>query len=111
RLVGQDRPLEALEFGVAIEGSAFNIFVVGEQGTGRRAAALAELRRRAATRPVPDEWCYVNNFDDPRHPRALRVPPGTARRPATTWSGSPPSSPRTCRRCSAATSTGSGARR
>lgn len=80
RLVGQDRPLEALEFGVAIEGSAFNIFVVGEQGTGRRAAALAELRRRAATRPVPDEWCYVNNFDDPRHPRALRVPPGTARR-------------------------------
>lgn len=80
RLVGQDRPLEALEFGVSIEASAFNIFVVGEQGTGRRAAALAELRRRAAARPVPDEWCYVNNFDDPRHPRALRLPPGTARR-------------------------------
>ncbi|HEY8485437.1 MAG TPA: ATP-binding protein [Longimicrobiales bacterium] len=83
RLVGQDRALEALEFGTAIDAPGFNIFVLGEEGTGRRTAVLTALRRHAAKRPVPDDWCYINNFDDPRRPRALRLPPGTARQLAT----------------------------
>ncbi|HEY8470153.1 MAG TPA: ATP-binding protein [Longimicrobiales bacterium] len=80
QIVGQDRPLEALAFGLDVDSAGFNIFVVGDEGTGRRAAALEAVRRHAAGRPVPDDLCYVNNFADPRRPRLLRMPPGTARR-------------------------------
>jgi len=83
RLPGQERPLEALAFGLDVDSAGFNIFVVGEEGTGRRAAALEAVRRHAAGRPVPDDLCYVNNFADPRRPRLLRVPPGTGRRLST----------------------------
>ncbi|HEX7091018.1 MAG TPA: ATP-binding protein [Longimicrobiales bacterium] len=80
QIVGQDRPLEALAFGLDVDSAGFNIFVVGDEGTGRRAAALEAVRRHAAGRPVPDDLCYVNDFADPRRPRLLRMPPGTARR-------------------------------
>ena len=87
RLPGQERPLEALAFGLDVDSAGFNIFVVGEDGTGRRAAALEAVRQHAAGRPVPDDLCYVNNFADPRRPRLLRVPPGVGRRLAEDMEG------------------------
>jgi len=77
---GQDRALEALNFGLSIETPGFNLFLLGVEGTGRRSMALAALRRRAAELSVPDDWCYVNDFEEGRRPRALRLPPGTGRR-------------------------------
>jgi lon-related putative ATP-dependent protease len=78
--VGQDRALDALAFGIAIDAPGFNIFVLGEEGTGRRTSALELLRQRALTEPGPDDWCYINNFEDPRRPRALHLPAGLGRR-------------------------------
>lgn len=78
-LVGQDRALDALSFGIAIEAPGFNVFILGDEGTGRRTAALDLIRKRAASRPAPDDWCYINDFDDPRRPRALALPAGRAR--------------------------------
>lgn len=83
RLVGQDRALDALAFGVAIDAPGFNVFILGDEGTGRRTSALEHLRERAAAEPGPDDWCYINNFEDPRRPRALRLPAGRARGLAT----------------------------
>lgn len=83
RLVGQDRALDALAFGIAIDAPGFNVFILGDEGTGRRTSALGLLRQRAATEPGPDDWCYINNFEDPRRPRALRLPAGRARGLAT----------------------------
>ena len=80
RVPGQDRALEALDFGVAIDAPGFNLFLLGDEGTGRRSIALAAVRRQAAARPVPDDWCYVNDFEEGRRPRALRLPPGTGRK-------------------------------
>jgi lon-related putative ATP-dependent protease len=80
RLVGQDRALEALAFGIAIDAPGFNVFILGDEGTGRRSSALDMLRRRASQEPGPDDWCYINDFADPRRPRALRLPAGLGRR-------------------------------
>jgi len=80
RIPGQDRALEALEFGLSIAAPGFNLFLLGVEGTGRRSMTRAALRRRAAELPVPDDWCYVNDFEEGRRPRALRLPPGTGRR-------------------------------
>ena len=79
-IVGQDRAVEAFNLGVEIRGDGFNIFALGSSGLGKRALVLRFLERRAAERPTPHDWCYVNNFDDPTRPRALRMPAGRGRR-------------------------------
>jgi lon-related putative ATP-dependent protease len=78
-LIGQDRAVEAIKFGLAIRGKGFNICVSGEPGTGRTTAIREYLELFASTKPPADEWCYVNNFADPHRPRAIRLPAGMGR--------------------------------
>ena len=42
----------------------------------RHTAIRRILTARSATSRRADDWCYVNNFQDPTKPRALRLPPG-----------------------------------
>ena len=77
--VGQDRALEAIRFAIGMRHRGFNLFALGEEGTGRRNLILQYLRRAAVERPVPDDWVYVDNFAEPSRPRALRLPPGRAK--------------------------------
>ncbi len=56
RLVGQDRALDALAFGIAIDAPGFNVFILGDEGTGRRTSAIELLRRRAGSEPGPADW-------------------------------------------------------
>jgi len=74
--IGQDRALQAIQFGVGIRRPGFNLFLLGPPGTGKHTNVRAFLEKRATTEATPDEWCYVNNFDKPETPRALRLPPG-----------------------------------
>ena len=76
--VGQDRALEAVRFGTGIQRQGFNLFLLGPAGMGKFATVRAFLEKKAAEEPTPDEWCYVNNFEKPEKPRALKFPPGRA---------------------------------
>ncbi|MCW3991679.1 MAG: AAA family ATPase [Candidatus Bathyarchaeota archaeon] len=75
-IIGQGRAVRALQFGLEILAKGFNIYISGMPGTGRRTAITDYLEEIAKTRPVPHDWCYVNNFEDPNRPRALRLPDG-----------------------------------
>jgi predicted ATP-dependent protease len=75
-VIGQPRALRALELGSEVSGTDYNIFVLGIPGSGRTTLSKEYLHRKAALEPVPDDWCYVNNFDNPYTPKALRLPPG-----------------------------------
>lgn len=77
-LIGQDRALDAIRLSAGIRQPDFNLYVLGSTGTGRHSAAVKLLREEAATRPVPADWVYVNNFDAPHRPKALQLPSGTA---------------------------------
>ncbi len=79
-LIGQDRALGALQFGTAIQRNGYNLFVIGGKGFGRHWAVGQFLEEQAKSQKQPDEWVYVNNFTMGRVPRALRLPPGTAKR-------------------------------
>ncbi len=79
-VIGQARATEAIRFGFGIRRDGFNIFALGMPGTGRRALIGQFLAERAITEAVPDDWCYVNNFDEPHRPRVLRLPAGTGMR-------------------------------
>lgn len=75
-LIGQDRALRALTFGLGIQSKGFNVCVSGEPGTGRATAVLDYVNAYAVRGPVPDDWCYVYNFREPHRPNALRFPTG-----------------------------------
>lgn len=76
RVVGQNRALEALDFGVNIDADGYNVFALGPEGTGRRELVRHLLEEEAADEETPPDWCYVDNFDDEREPRALQLPAG-----------------------------------
>lgn len=79
RMTGQDRAAEALEFGLEVPDSRYNIFVAGPAGSGRSVASEGTIRDLAPTFPVPSDWVYVHNFEKPYEPRALEFPAGHAR--------------------------------
>jgi lon-related putative ATP-dependent protease len=78
-IIGQDRALKALKFGVEMKGKGFNVYVAGPPITGKRPAARSFLENIAKSRPVPPDWVYVNNFENPYEPKTLKLPPGRAR--------------------------------
>jgi len=77
--IGQDRALAAIEFGLGIPNNGFNIFILGEPGTGRSSTIEQLLLQRAADEPVPADWCYVNDFEDGTRPGHIQLPAGMGR--------------------------------
>lgn len=76
--IGQERALSAIDFGLNLDSSGFNIFLLGENGTGRMSTIKAVLERQSITKPVPSDWCYVYNFKDPDTPMAISLRAGMA---------------------------------
>ena len=74
--VGHDRAKEALDFGLSMETLGFNIFAMGEHGTGRQTLIKQILTEKSKERETPPEWCYINNFDETHAPFKLYVSPG-----------------------------------
>jgi hypothetical protein len=69
-VLGQERAVEALQFGVAMPRPGYNVFVMGEPGTGRFSFVKRYLKAEGKRLQTPADWVYVNNFDEPREPRA-----------------------------------------
>lgn len=76
---GQDRALDAIEFGTGIRQKGFNLFLMGPPGLGKLTLVRRLLEERAQQEATPHEWCYVHNFQHPHQPRALRFSCGTGR--------------------------------
>ncbi|MCW3489849.1 Lon protease family protein [Dethiobacter alkaliphilus] len=79
-IIGQERAVRAMEFGLTIKRHGYNIFMTGRTGTGKISYAQTLVNDVAAKEKAPDDWCYVYNFDSPSHPMALRLPCGQGSR-------------------------------
>lgn len=77
-VLGQERAVEALQFGVAMPRPGYNVYVMGEPGTGRFSFVKRYLKAEGKRQHTPADWLYVNNFEDSREPRALELPSGSA---------------------------------
>jgi len=77
--VHQERPIAAIELGVAMDHPGYNIFALGPSGTGKYTLIRRFVEQRASAQRPPDDWCYVHNFAQPSMPRALRLPAGKGR--------------------------------
>ncbi len=78
-IIGQERAVEALEFGLRMRSVGFNIYVSGPVGTGKTSLIRQMVTRLARSAPAPPDWCYVHNFQDPTRPTCLSLPAGQAR--------------------------------
>ncbi len=77
--IGQARAEAAAHFGLTMEAPDYNLFVLGETGSGRSSLLRQAMRDVATQRRVPPDLCYLHNFDAPERPLALRLPAGEGR--------------------------------
>jgi len=75
-LIGQERALQSIDFGLSLENKGYNIFALGDAGTGKSRAIRTILTDKASKEAVPNDWCYVYNFKDPDAPSAVSIEPG-----------------------------------
>jgi lon-related putative ATP-dependent protease len=79
KVVGQDRAVHALEFGLGVKDLEYNIFVAGPPRAGKTETIMAYVQELAAKEPTPPDWIYVHNFKDPERPQTLSLPTGKGR--------------------------------
>jgi predicted ATP-dependent protease len=79
-IVGQDRAVEAIAFGLGMPGIGYNVFVTGLSGTGRLTTIKQYLEQVDGNRSSPDDICFVYNFRNPEEPKVLFLEAGAGRR-------------------------------
>jgi lon-related putative ATP-dependent protease len=78
-VIGQERAVRAMDFGLHFQDQGYNIYVSGVPGTGKSTIVKSMIKRVAEKEPTPDDWCFVYNFQDPDRPKALSLPAGKGR--------------------------------
>lgn len=77
--IGQERAVEAIQFGVEMAAPGFNLYAMGSTGLGRHTLVREALQTAAASQPPAGDWCYVANFQHPSRPRAIDLPANRGR--------------------------------
>ncbi len=75
-ILGQDRAVRAITFGLQMDYPGYNIYVAGASGTGRTTTVKYLLKDPSLKKEAPDDVLYVNNFKSPDRPMALKMPAG-----------------------------------
>jgi len=75
-IIGQERAVSALQFGLKIDGVGYNVYVAGPPGIGKMTSVQSFLEEVADNKETPPDWCYVNNFNDAYSPNVIRLPAG-----------------------------------
>ncbi|WP_333785057.1 ATP-binding protein [Thermocrinis sp.] len=75
----QDRVERAFDLALSTNSEGYNIFISGPESVGRTTYALRRLKEKAKKEPVPEDLCYVYNFDDPLRPKYLLLPAGVGK--------------------------------
>jgi lon-related putative ATP-dependent protease len=75
-IIGQERAVSAMDFGLRIEQKGYNIYMTGLTGTGKTSYARSAVNQVAAGKPVPGDIIYVYNFSMPDKPLVISLPAG-----------------------------------
>ena len=75
-IIGQERALEAIKSAMQIPQKGFNLYIAGTLGIGKTAYALSVVNSLSEKLPVPQDYCYINNFENPNEPVAVCLAPG-----------------------------------
>ncbi len=75
-LIGQERAKRAFEFGLGVNSPGYNMYVMGEQATGRYTLIKEYIQNHQPSVNELYDWLYLNNLENEREPKVLRMPAG-----------------------------------
>ena len=75
-IIGQERAVEALNFGLRMKKKGYNIYIAGLSGTGRSSYSNSITEKLAEEMSKPNDWVYVYNFKNADRPKALSMESG-----------------------------------
>ena len=74
--IGQERGIKALEFGINVNVKGYNLYIEGPSGVGKTMYTKNYLDSISSKKKVPNDWCYIYNFQNPNEPIAISLPAG-----------------------------------
>ena len=74
--IGQDRGIKALEFGLNVDINGYNLYIEGPNGVGKTMYTKHYLDTISKKKKIPQDWCYIYNFDNPNEPIAVSLTAG-----------------------------------
>ena len=74
--IGQDRGIKALEFGLNVDINGYNLYLEGPSGVGKTMYTKNYLDTISKKKKIPQDWCYIYNFDNPNEPIAVSLSAG-----------------------------------
>ena len=74
--IGQERGIKALEFGLQVDVKGYNLYLEGPSGVGKTMYTKNYLNKISLKQKVPNDWCYIYNFDNPNMPISVSLPAG-----------------------------------
>ncbi len=77
--LGHKRAKEALKFGLDMQLSGYNVYVMGHDGSGKHSLVREMLGSLSSQKGEADDWCYVNNFEQTSEPFVLQLAAGDSK--------------------------------
>ena len=74
--IGQERGIKAIEFGISVDVKGYNLYIEGPSGVGKTMYTKNYLDSISSKKKVPNDWCYIYNFQNPNEPIAVSLPAG-----------------------------------
>lgn len=75
-IIGQNRAVQAIEFGLKMKQKGYNIYVAGASGVGRTRYTYNLIKKNLKSNSNLKDWVYVNNFKNANEPVSLSFKPG-----------------------------------
>jgi len=72
-LFGQERAMEAIRLGLAVDAPGYNVFVCGIGGARKAETVLELLEKLRVECPLPQDHIYVHNFAEALRPKHLAL--------------------------------------
>lgn len=78
-IIGQDRAVTSIEFGLKMKHKGYNIYIAGVSGIGRTNYAKSLIKKNIKSNENLKDWIYVNNFRNNNEPVALSFKAGVGK--------------------------------
>ncbi|MGM0623281.1 MAG: Lon-like protease helical domain-containing protein, partial [Campylobacterota bacterium] len=70
------RAFESISLAIGLEHEGYNLYVMGESGSGRHFSVEEFIKQKAKNEKTPRDLCYVYNFQNPDKPLAIELEGG-----------------------------------
>lgn len=79
-IIGQERAVETLHFGLKLNAPGYNIFICSDEGKDKLKYITHLLQQEAKSRPIPQDLCYIHNFKKPDQPQLVALRAGDGKK-------------------------------